>query len=324
MISRKTINTINRNILLFFLTFTCVDLAYAGKSNNFGIEVGDVAWGRDYHGALELSRQNGKPVLVLFQEVPGCIGCQNFGQEVLTHPLLVEAIEDLFIPILVFNNRAGKDAELLQQFGEPSWNFQVIRFLDRNGNDIIPRKDKVWSVSGLAQRMITVLEKYNLQVPLYLKAIALENDEGNIGLAGFAMACFWTGEYKLGKIEGVVSTEAGWYDNREITLVHYHNNKIDLPDLVQQAEKERCAQAVYTNQDEGLERSRFTIKGLHLDEYKVAAPTDQKKQIQQWLNRQSDLDLTPMQLMKINAYMPDDPEYAFKWLSPRQQQRLQK
>ena len=35
----------------------------------------------------------------------------------------------------------------------------------------------------------------------------------------FAQSCFWTGEMKLGQIEGVVRTEAGFIGRREVTLV---------------------------------------------------------------------------------------------------------
>ena len=35
------------------------------------IEVGNVNWGRDFDAALQQSGETEKPVLVLFQEVPG-------------------------------------------------------------------------------------------------------------------------------------------------------------------------------------------------------------------------------------------------------------
>jgi hypothetical protein len=35
------------------------------------VEVGTVKWGRDYDAALAAAKESGKPVLVLFQEVPG-------------------------------------------------------------------------------------------------------------------------------------------------------------------------------------------------------------------------------------------------------------
>lgn len=44
----------------------------------------------------------------------------------------------------------------------------------------------------------------------------------------FAQSCFWTGEMKLGQIEGVVRTEAGYLKGREVTLVDYSPERISL------------------------------------------------------------------------------------------------
>lgn len=75
--------------------------------------------------------------------------------------------------MLVYNNRgSGMDRELLQRYREPSWNFQVIRFLDADGRDIIPRKDRVWTTRGVAQRMVKTLEVLNRPVPDYLEKLA--------------------------------------------------------------------------------------------------------------------------------------------------------
>jgi peptide methionine sulfoxide reductase MsrA len=304
-------------IFIFSSRSYAEDILHAGP-----VEVGDVQWQRDYDAALNKSKESGKPVFLFFQEVPGCIGCQNFGQDVLTHPLLVEAIEDEFVPLLIYNNRFdGEDNRIRELYGEPSWNFQVVRFIDGNGKDIIPRKDRVWSVGALAGRMVTSLASAGRKVPLYLRSVALENASEQNGVVGLAMACFWTGEYKLGKIDGVVKTEAGWYDNREITLVTYHTRSIDLRSLVLLAEEEQCAQAVYIgdkSQQAALDVSRLTIKELDLDNYVMAEASDQKKQLQGWLQQYPGLYLSSMQKTKLNSFLPDDSARALQWLSPRQ------
>jgi len=147
--------------------------AYGDQTSHPPVEVGDVRWGRDFDAALQKSASEGKPVLVLFQEIPGCSGVRKFGREVLTNPLLVQAIEDEFIPMLVYNNRStGMDRELMERYQEPSWNFQVIRFLDAEGRDVIPRKDRVWTTSAVAERMIMALMAVDRPVPDYLKGLA--------------------------------------------------------------------------------------------------------------------------------------------------------
>jgi hypothetical protein len=287
------------------------------------VEVGNVNWSRNFKSALLASKISGKSLFLLFQEVPGCIGCRNFGQNVLTHPLLVEAIEDEFIPILVYNNRqTGQDTELLNLFKEPSWNYQVIRFIDSNGQDVIPRRDKVWSIGGVATRMIEALQAIGRPAPLYLQAVALEHDNVNLETAVFAMSCFWTGEHKLGKIDGVIFTEAGWYDGREVTLIRYHKKKITLPLLVELAAKEQCAQALYVEKNTSFDESRFPVKDLDLNDYRTASRSDQKKHLQGWLRLHKNLNLIPMQMMKLNSLMPDNMDEALSWLSPRQSRIL--
>ena len=152
--------------LIFVLT------AFSADAVENPIEVGNVQWGRDLDLALKNSADTGKPVLVLFQEIPGCSGVRKFGREVLTNPSLVEAIENEFHPILVYNNRkGGVDEKLLKQFNEPAWNYQVIRFLDAEGRDIIPRRDRIWTLSGVASRMVEALMVAERPVPDYLKAL---------------------------------------------------------------------------------------------------------------------------------------------------------
>ena len=153
---------------VFAVTFS-LSMATACRGDN--IEVGDVEWGRDLEGAYAASEKSGKPVLVLFQEVPGCAGCQKFGREVLSHPQIVEAIETEFEPVVVYNNRKGEDAAILKSFGEPAWNYQVIRFLNSKGEDMIPRRDKIWTTEALAARMIEALESRGRTVPDYLNSL---------------------------------------------------------------------------------------------------------------------------------------------------------
>jgi len=130
---------INMGMILFMLSFHHL--------NANPIEAGLVNWGRDLNEALAKSHASQKPVMILFQEIPGCSGCQKFGKEVLSQPLLIEAIENEFIPLLVYNNRSGQDRSILEQFNEPAWNYQVIRFINSKQQELIARKDGVWTIS---------------------------------------------------------------------------------------------------------------------------------------------------------------------------------
>lgn len=274
------------------------------------IEVGTVRWQRDFDAALDASKESGKPLFVLFQEIPGCSGCQAFGRDVLSNPLLVEAIEDEFIPVLIYNNRAGgDDSALLKRFGEPAWNYQVVRFLDADGKDLIPRKDRVWSTSGIAARSVDALKKAGRPVPKYLRELALENDAAKLKQCAFSMYCFWTGEVQFGKITGVISTEAGWIDHQEVTRVTYNEKVISLEELKNKAGTLPGIGHFYSE------------KNVDAD-YHVAKSSDQKRQLSGWKEIRSITGITPMQLTKINAFAPTNRKEALEWLSPRQRSEL--
>ena len=68
----------------------------------------------------------------------------------------------------------GKDERPLNHFAEPDWDFQVIRFLGGDGRDVIPRKDKIWSLSEVAARMVETLSALGRPVPSYLQTLALK------------------------------------------------------------------------------------------------------------------------------------------------------
>ena len=161
-------------LLTLFIILIVGVAAHGGETTKNPIEAGDVRWGRDLDAALKSSAKTGKPVLILFQEIPGCSGVQKFGREVLTNPTLVEAIENEFVPVLVYNNRkGGMDEKLLRRFQEPAWNYQVIRFLNGEGREVIPRKDRIWTTSGVASRMVEALEAANRPIPEYLEDLAI-------------------------------------------------------------------------------------------------------------------------------------------------------
>lgn len=243
----------------------------------------------------------------------------------MSHPLLVEAIESEFVPVLVINNQPGKDAEILKRYREPAWNYQVIRFLDGGGKDLIPRKDKVWTIGPLVERMIASLEKARRPVPNYLRAVAEEHATANQSRTAFQQFCFWTGELKLGGLEGVVSTEAGWFGGHEVTLVTWDRTRTDLKTLVSEAEKAQCADRVYVASDAELKllEGKTRLRAGKLDKsYRAAKASDQKKQLQG--TAFAKLKLSPMQATKVNALARTNPKAAMAWLSPKQIAQLKK
>ena len=288
------------------------------------VEVRDVRWGRNLEMAQKTSLKSDKPILILFQEVPGCSGCQAFGRSVLKEPLVVEAMETLFVPLLVLNNQKGEDRNVLNRFGEPAWNYQVIRFFDNKLNELIARRDRIWTTAGVARRMIDALRAHGTKAPLYLQSVALLEEATHHREALFAMACFWVGEYELGKQHGVVKTEAGWYERREVTKVTYHIKETTLETLAREAERVKCAEKIYLPEGTPFKTGRIE-KGIYTPKaYRRASRSHQKKQIQNWHALKKVPDLNPMQKTRINAWAPVSTQKAKSWLSPRQLKALEK
>lgn len=64
-------------------------------------ELGKVKWRRDFDEAAAESGKTGKPLMVVFGELPGCGGCKNYGMVILSNPLFVEVAETLFVPMFI-------------------------------------------------------------------------------------------------------------------------------------------------------------------------------------------------------------------------------
>lgn len=76
--------------------------------------------------------------------------------------------------MLVYNNKSS-DEKTLKQFNEPSWNNPVVRYLDADLKDVIPRADGQWATGNVARQMIKALGAAKRSVPNSLKLAALAN-----------------------------------------------------------------------------------------------------------------------------------------------------
>lgn len=135
-------------------------------------ELGKVSWFRDFDQATALSRKQKKPVFILFQEVPGCLTCRNYGKEVLSHPVIVDAIEQNFIPLAIYNNKGGKDRTVLNRYQEPSWNNPVVRIVNAKGENLIGRIAGDYSKEKVAQEIIFILENQKVIISNDLRELA--------------------------------------------------------------------------------------------------------------------------------------------------------
>ncbi len=134
-------------------------------------ELGKVAWYRNYEAALKLSKEQNKPVLILFQEVPGCATCRNYGQRILSHGLMVEVIENEFIPLAIFNNKGGADRTILKKYNEPTWNNPVVRIVDDKGKNLVSRVAGNYTLKGIYNAMEAALKREKKAIPTSMQLL---------------------------------------------------------------------------------------------------------------------------------------------------------
>jgi len=266
-------------------------------------ELGTVLWLRDLNAGQAEAKKTGKPILILFQEVPGCSNCTRYGNSTLSHPLIVEAIETYFIPVCIFNNKGDKDAEALKRFSEPAWNNPVVRIVNADYQDIVPRMPNFSSSLQLISGMRSALEAGKIAVPGYLELLEEEfaARESKLETATFAMYCFWTGEGALGELPGVIETEPGFQDGQEVVKVQFD------PAVIKRASLEAIAKPKGISscaRNEGFRSDREPKYYLSHSDYRF-------------------IPMTSLQACRANSLVGKS-QSPDEWLSPRQLALLKK
>lgn len=213
-------------------------------------EHGHVRWRTDYDAARQEAAKRGLPLLVLFNEVPGCSTVRGYANTVLTHPLVVEAAETLFVPVLVRNNVGGREREVLERWREPTWNNPVMRVVDADERMLVPRLAGDYSVRGTVTTMVEALKQAERPVPAWL-ALLREGLDGDAHAqtATLSMYCFWSGEVGLADAPGVLATRPGFLDGREVVEVTYDSRRASYQQVLEHAFKSKAASAVAATTD---------------------------------------------------------------------------
>ncbi len=297
-----------KNLLILIVFFVGVSSSqfYAQQRtdiSNQSEELGKVKWYRNYDEAISASKKEKKDIVLLFQEVPGCSTCRNYGHNVLSNPLMVEALENSFIPLAIFNNKGGHDKKILEKFNEPSWNNPVVRIINAEGENIVKRISSDYSAHTLSKRMIESLHAENKNVPKYLELLEQElaaSKSNSIKEKTFQMYCFWSGEKELGQIEGVLDVESGFIGNAEVVKVKYDDRVVDENSIAE------------TVKNKGIKPVRSS------NSYRIA-----KKDVHYYLENSDykKLPLSPLQKTKINSALGNN-ESALSFLSPKQLELL--
>jgi len=299
--------------LFLCLVFIFVELTAQFKTHPLDQdeELGNVSWYRDYEEVIDIATKEKKQILILFQEVPGCATCKNYAKNVLTNPLMVEAIENEFVPLVIFNNNTGEDAKILAKFNEPSWNNPVIRIIDNKGNDIIDRIAGNYSIEALYQGMEMAILKYSKELPPYFEILKKElSSRGNLKETYYKMYCFWSGEKHLAQAEGVIHTEAGFMGGYEVVKVKYNPEIISKNFLDDHASNADC---IPIKEDDSYRIDKDPQYYLKKSDYKYLPLSNlQKTQINSLLGqgKEPDFLLSPSQLNWLKENKNKKPLYS--------------
>jgi hypothetical protein len=275
------------------------------------IEVGTVRWLRDLDAAVAESQASGLPILLFFQEVPGRDESRAFGATALSHPLVVDTIEEHFVPLCVHNNVPGRDAELLERFGEPPWNYQAFRVVDANLQTLVVRTDTLRTTNMFCEWLLHTFSETKRPAPPQLVLVRDEtiaqDHPYRIEHATFAMHCYWEGERKLGALEGVLRTRAGWVGENEVVEVEFDARIVAYADLLAKATELECATRIFTHNQDQMRVARKKHKDLALDLTTAMRPVEPTEQFHE-LRRTplGHLALTQVQCTKLNAAVKFD------------------
>ena len=295
--------------LISILSIQSINAQTQWQAPDNPVELGQVHWLRNYDEAVAKSMETGLPVFILFQEVPGCSNCTTYGNEVLSHPFMVEMIETHFVPLAIFNNKGGHDRKILKQFKEPTWNNPVVRIINHNGKDLVDRLSGDFSKGGLANKVSNALQLSNQSEPQYFSLWKQElTGAKSKEEAYLSMYCFWTGEKEIAKIPGVLSTEAGFMHGKEVVKVQYDQSKTNLDKIVKVAKKKSVADQVFA--DKGI---KYKKTDKQVGKYQV------DREVKYYLSKTKykTIPMTPLQAAKVNSLIGQgqNPDYL---LSPRQ------
>jgi hypothetical protein len=130
------------------------------------------------------------------------------------------------------------------------------------------------------------------------------------------MSCFSTGEVRLGALRGVLATQPGFVEGREVVEVQYDPAVVTFANLIKEARKMECASRVYCRDDAQL-RAAASIVGSEAVRSSEAVRPDAEPKYQISRTPLKYVPMTSVQACRVNAALGEgrDPK-AF--LSPRQ------
>jgi len=286
------------------------------------VELGHVNWHKDFDKARALARQKERPLFVLFTEVPGCSTVKGYGRSVLSHPQIADAIEQAFVPVVVYNNKRGKHRRVLKSFNEPTWNNPAVRIIQPDRSMIVPRLYGNYSKQATVRTIVEALNKTNREIPAYLQLLHRQFKPTATNTAIFTMYCYWTGEARIGQLPSVVATKPGYIDGHEGVEVVFNSAGTKLQELAQKVKRLEAASAIYVTNKSQLKQVEPIFEEAKRTSPRAFRYNPDADNYHLQGSPYQALTLTELQTTRINSAVGLGKK-AQRYLSPSQRQQMQ-
>ncbi len=223
---------------LLVLSISCSSIAPSNKNDHLRTEtalnnknLGRVRWLSDYNTALLKMAEENKPMLVYILGNTGNDVLSVRRNEILSHPLIVEAIESNFIPVAV-SPAVAAEHSILSLPGDTKTG-TAMSIVGTDGHPKSKNSDDAAWMKHLTGIMLDALQQEGMAAPVYLKLV---NEEFNAAekreSAVITLHCFWSGEVELGIEHGIVYTEPGYIGDKEALYLEFNGSAISYEDIL--------------------------------------------------------------------------------------------
>jgi len=242
--------------------------------------------------------------------------------EILSHPLIVEAIESNFIPVAISPTAATRQNLLASPSDMETETAMLIIGTD-NQRKTKGSSDEIW-MKHFTEIILDALHQEGIPAPRYLELVneefnATERRESTV----ITLHCFWSGEIELGTERGVVYTEPGYIGDREAMYLEFDNSTISYRDILKSSlDLNLINEAFPLNENQNA-----VAHSIMPDEKVVDSDTDafvpapKKANYKRYLSKSlyRFLPMTKKQAIMVNnaLFLEEDPA---ELLSPRQLQ----
>jgi len=211
--------------------------------------------------ACEAAQRLNKPVLAFFTELPGD---EEVGQQIFSHPLLVEAMRTLCVPVLCIENdrenpvrrtAAGRRCRCSMRFLDPDTSKSLI-------------EDSLWGDSLTLERVIysiiKALEKLGNYVPKYL--LLLHQGIATSAKSGEQVFVIGTrqptrGEVEFASLPGVLGAKSAFLHRQRVCVITYDPKQICYSKLLRHAlQQDSLCDIVYYGSNEERLAAQIELK----------------------------------------------------------------